>query len=326
MSPNPIIPSPRFALTRSFFCGIGLLVSLLTASIVYEAFLIAVVFAPPGSGPWSRFSEEFKVWCFSYDSRTGGMEWGAVWVMLLEPMFLAGIAVFIYRSNLLTLLRPSGMLAHWRAATGGAIVTSLAILGLVEYGQPTPEIALPFPGERIRTKIESPVIQLTDQRGESINLADLKGRVVLVTGVYAKCSTSCPEILRQVKDLLDSMPEEDRQHFAVFALSLNPEYDTAQLMNAVATAYGFSYPTFRYLNGDVATMRELLTRMQFSPILNKETGVIDHANLFILIDADGRIAYRFNLDKRHQPWLREAATQLIREAAERRLSAARLER
>ena len=95
---------------------------------------------------------------------------------------------------------------------------------------------------------------------------------------------------------------------------LNPEYDTSDLMMAVASAYGFTHPEFRYVNGDPAVMRDLLTRMQFSPVKNPETGAIDHANLFIVVDPQGRIAYRFNLDPRHRSWLREAVISLTAEA------------
>jgi protein SCO1/2 len=322
MNSRPSVPNRFLAGARQFLSGTGLPVFLLSATLVYEAFLIAVVFAPPGSGPWSRFSEEFKVWCFGYDSGTGGMEWGEAWAMLLEPLFLASLAVILYRGNLRTLLRPGGIRGQWRAATGGTVVASMAIFGLVGYGKPEPEAARPFPGERIRTRIEAPEIRLTDHRGKAVDLDDLRGRVVLVTGVYAMCSTSCPEILREVKALTDSLPEAQREHLSVLALSLNPEYDTARLMSAVASGYGFSYPEFRYLNGDPEVLRELLTRLQFSPVRNEETGLIDHANLFLLIDADGRIAYRFNLDPRHRPWLEEATSQLIQEAAARNPGAA----
>ena len=63
-------------------------------------------------------------------------------------------------------------------------------------------------------------------------------------------------------------------------------------------------------------MRPVLRGFQFSARRNPETGVIDHANLFILIDAEGRVAYRFNLDPRHQGWLREAVLALATEVPE----------
>jgi cytochrome oxidase Cu insertion factor (SCO1/SenC/PrrC family) len=67
------------------------------------------------------------------------------------------------------------------------------------------------------------------------------------------------------------------------------------------------------LNGEPARVLESLTQLGFARVRNAETGVIDHANLFLVLDAGGKIAYRFNLDPRHKAWLKEAVVSLARE-------------
>jgi protein SCO1/2 len=290
---------------------------LLAAVVVYEAFLLAVVFAPESTGAWGGFAREFKQWCFRYDARTGGMEWAAVWVMLVEPAFVLAVALFLWRRG----LRPLGSLAGWRrhasAAVAGAGAAGIAMAGLFAYGRPDADAdaPLPFPGERIRTHLAAPDFLFADQRELPFTLAELKGRVVLVTGIYAMCSTSCPEILRETKALLESLPPEVRAHVSVVAVSLNPEDDSPQLMQLVTEAYGFKHPEFRYLNGPPAGMHAVLTQLGFAAVKNPRTGVIDHANLFLVLDARGEIAYRFTLDTRHRPWLRDALLALAGEAA-----------
>jgi protein SCO1/2 len=140
--------------------------------------------------------------------------------------------------------------------------------------------------------------------------------VVLITGIYAMCSTTCPQILIETKKLIESLPAAARDRLSVVALSLNPEYETTDLMAALASGYGFKHPEFRYLNGEPDLMHRVLEQLQFARVRNAETGLIDHANLFILLDAQGRIAYRFNLNPRHQVWLREGILSLVTEAAE----------
>jgi len=299
---------------RDFFNGAGLPVCLLAVAVVYEAFLLAVIFAPEGSGPWSRFSEEFKIWCFSYNPATGGMRWGAAWLMIFEPAVLALITVFFYRKNLWESGLAGSFRRHWRAALSGGVLTALALLGLTGFsGTPASEAALPFPGERIRTQLRPPKIHLTDQDGREVSLEALRGRVVLITGVYAACSTACPQILQTMKRVTDSLPEALRENFVAIAISLDPENDSSWMMRAIAEAY-FPASRFHYLNGDVKTVRAILEHMGFSAVRNEETGAIDHANLFILVDAEGRIAYRFGLDPRHESWINEAAAQLLAEA------------
>jgi protein SCO1/2 len=301
----------------SFLSGPGLAVFVTTSVIVYEVFLLAVIFAPGSLGAWSAFSEEFKIWCFNYDPRTGGMEWMAVVIMLAEPAFIAGLLLGLARFCRARQDAAPPRARFLRAASAGFAVGLAACVTLYAYGRPDPdaEVLPPFPGERIRTQIVPPDFRLTDHRGASAGLADFRGKAVLLTGVYTLCSTSCPEILVQLHELVAGLPAEAKANLQLAALSLNPEYDTAALMGAVAEAYGLDYPGFRFLNGDPFVMAPLLRDLQFSPRRNPETGLIDHANLFILLDAEGRIAYRFNLDRRHRDWLRAAVLALTAEAA-----------
>ena len=302
--------------TRRFFLGAGLPVFLLAAVLVYEAFLLALVFAPEGEGWWGAFAREFRIWCFSYDPRTGGMEWSAVGMMVLEPLFVVIVALVLWRHALGTLRSVAVLLSHWPPAVAGMGAAAAAALLLLRFGGVNTEQVLPpFPGERIRTQLIPPAFRLTDQTGRECRLEDLRGRVVLITGIYAMCATSCPQILIETRKVIESLPPESRDRLSVVALSLNPEYDTSELMAGLAAGYGFAYPEFRYLNGDPALMHDLLEQLQFARVRNPENGLIDHANLFILLDAHGAIAYRFNLIPRHQAWLREGIVSLTAEAA-----------
>ncbi len=325
--PGSAPPPPSFHGLRrlggaagAFLSGPGLAVFVTTSVVVYEAFLLCVIFAPPTWGAWSTFSEEFKIWCFNYDPRTGGMEWMAVLIMLAEPAFIAGLLLGLARFCRARASTTLSFRHHLRAAGAGLAVGLVSAGGLYAYGRPSAaaDVMPPFPGERIRTQLTPPSFTLTDHRGAAASLDQFRGKAVLLTGVYTLCSTSCPEILVQIHELVAELPSAAKEHLQLVALSLNPEYDTDAMMGAVAEAYGLEYPGFRFLNGDPFVMNPLLRDLQFSPRRNPETGLIDHANLFILLDADGRIAYRFNLDRRHRDWLRAAVLALTAEAAERK--------
>ena len=200
MTPDPNHATPL----RRFFTGTGLPLFLLSAAIVYEAFLLAVVFAPESTSAWGGFAREFKQWCFRYDPRSGGMEWAAVWVMLVEPAFVVLVALFLWRRGLRPLRTLVGWRRHASAAGAGVVTAGFAMTALFAYGRPSAnaDAPLPFPGERIRTHLSVPAFRFVDQRGLPFSLEELRGRVVLITGIYAMCSTSCPEILQETKALL----------------------------------------------------------------------------------------------------------------------------
>ncbi len=293
---------------RRFFCSSAFPAYVITLAVIYEVFLLLIWIAPEGFGFWSDFSTDFKVWCFSYDPKTGHLEWISVWIMFAEPLFITGLILLIWNSSLRQLTTLNG----WRTQAGpvgGALVTLLLILGgMMLYAQmdADPKAPQPFPGERIRTRLDPPSFTLNDQRGNPCSLDDLRGKPVLITGIYALCSQSCPEILLQIRSTLDALPEAIADELQILAISLNPEYDTPQLMDSIASANNFNYPHFRYLNGEPDQVRSILSRLQFSTYLNPETGFIDHNNLFILIDPEGLIAYRFSLNPEHRSWLGDA--------------------
>ncbi|BET66818.1 hypothetical protein ASA1KI_17360 [Opitutales bacterium ASA1] len=300
-----------------FFTGPGFVGFMLAATMLYEAFLAAVLLVPDAAGAFGAFATEFKIWCFSYDPRTGGMAWAAVWIMMLEPVFIAALVALLWRRAVRRLCSRAGLGEHWRAVCAGLVAAALAIGGMFVVGDaeasegPPP----PFPGERIRTALEAPEFSFGDQHGAAFGLGDARGRVVLMTGIYAYCATSCPEILRELQALQETLPREVRDRLTVVALSLSPEYDSEIMRQRIAEGYGQEYPHFRYLNGEPDAMHDVLTRLGFARVRDYRTGVITHTNLFIVVDAQGRIAYRLSLDERLRPWLREAVTALAGEAA-----------
>jgi len=57
----------------------------------------------------------------------------------------------------------------------------------------------------------------------------------------------------------------------------------------------------------------VLDAMQIARQRDPETGVISHANLFLLVDREGRLAYRLGLGERQQRWLTSALRVLLNE-------------
>ena len=315
---EPVTALHRASAGERFLTGPGLPVFLLTALAAYESFLLLTIFGPTDGGLLGDFVRDFQLWCYQGDPRTGGISWPAVSVMMLEPVFIVGAAALLWRQVFIQLLHVRPWITHAKAAFTALGLITACIAGLVFYARADAaraQILPPFPGERIRVRLDLPDQPFVDQKGSSFRFGDLRGRVVLVTGVYVTCSVSCPAIFQELKKIIGELSAADRAEFSVVALSLNPEYETADLMNAVAEGRGFTYPTFRYINGQKpAAMHDVLTRLQFSATRNSQTGVIDHANLLLLVDRSGQIAYRFTLDPRHRAWLREGLRALLHDA------------
>jgi len=165
----------------------------------------------------------------------------------------------------------------------------------------------------LRTTYEAPQFSLTDQDRETIDLAGFRGNVVVLTAIYASCPHTCPAILSQVRAAIDDLSREEREDLRVIAVTMDPTRDSPDVLRELASNHGMPSTLYHLVTGDPTDVERLLDRMQIARERDPETGVISHANLFLLIDRDGRIAYRFGLGERQQRWLTSALRILLGE-------------
>lgn len=172
---------------------------------------------------------------------------------------------------------------------------------------------LAFPAESIRTQDPAPSIELTNHLGEAYNLESAQGDVVMITAVYATCPHTCPAIIRQAKKASEELDPKFRRDFRVLGITMDPENDTPEALAELAEMHGLEAPLFQFLTGDPEEVNSLLDELGFPRERNLETGEIDHANMCILIDRDGKIAYRLTLGEKQELWLQSALNVLLEE-------------
>lgn len=279
-------------------------------------FMTAVLVVPVPTGPAAAFAESFKIWCFGYDPATGTFEWVYVWMFLIQPLLMIGIIMMIWGGTMRD-ARSAGArrVAPYMLVPCALVLVGAAMLVRADAQATTDLAAYDFPGERIRTSYHAPAFTLTDHRDRSVKLSDLTGRPVLVTAVYTSCGMSCPRILNEVRRTIAHLDEADKRQLSIVVLTLDPTTDTPEVLAALARAHSLVDDQIHFLTGSVEAIDETLRAYSFGRSKNLETGVIDHANLFVLLDAEGRVAYRFTLGERQRDWMAEAVEQLIAESA-----------
>ena len=285
----------------------------LCALVFYQVFVALMAFAPEATGVWGDFIEDFRQRCFKFDPKGGWMELSSVWVMLAEPLPLQVIFVLVWRSQLRELWQRQRRALFPLAGSALLLVVAMAfsLLGLGRVQSKPAE--LPFPADRLRSALPMPAFALTNQDGQPVSLSDFKGQVVLVTAVYATCTTTCPMMLTKVRTVLDQLSPEERKQMAVVAFSLNPESDTRELRAITSNIYGMKAPRFHFVSGVPAEVNALLDKLNVARTRDEATGQIMHSNLFFLLDREGRIAYRLSLSQNEQSWLISALRVLLAE-------------
>lgn len=305
-------PQPGFiaALVRFFgswrfaAIGLGLLGTL-------ELLLAGMLFVPAGEAGLGAFAEEFRVWCFGLDPATGSVEFGYVLTMLTSPVMMSLVLVGVWGAELGRARRRGERLSRPVLAGGGLALLSVAGLGLL--GSTPDRGDLPFPAASLRTAIPMAEIDLIDHERRPFRLSDQRGRVVLLTAIYSSCGNTCPHILNGAKDAIAALSAAERADLVVAAVTLDPATDTPEQLAGTLEARELDPEVFRLLTGEPARVEATLDRMGIRRTRDPVSGVIDHANLFLLVDREQRLAYTLTLGERQERWLVAALHELLAE-------------
>jgi protein SCO1/2 len=284
----------------------------LSLLVLWEVVLVGLLLAPGGTTGLGAFADEFRVWCYGYDPATGRYDPGFVMGMLGPPVMLAGLFALFWYEPLRELWRRPAALVAPVACAGLLVAVGAAGLGLLAGDEPAADLA--FPAEALRTAHRAPELRLTNQAGEPVDLASMRGSVVVLTAVYASCPHTCPAILTQARETLADLDASERADVRVVAVTIDPENDSPEKMAELARMHSLELPVYNLVTGDPPEVERVLDEMSVARVRDPETGVIEHPSLFLLLDREGRLAYRLGLGELQQRWLLAALRTLIGEA------------
>jgi protein SCO1/2 len=305
--------SKQLEVLRNFLTGAAFPTFALSLLICWVIFLIAMLLTPADASGLGAFAEDFRIWCFGYDPATGRTDAAYVMSMIVPQFMIGSFIAYFWWEPLRELAKQPRRIARYLGVA--ALLVAGASVGFAFSAERTPKGELPFPAEELRTAYAAPQFALTNQLRETVGPAAFEGDVVVLTAVYASCPHTCPLILSQAKGAIAELSPEEREDLRVIAVTLDPERDSPEVLHELAEKHGMKSPLYNLVTGDPTEVEPLLDRMEIARRRDPETGIINHANLFLLIDREGRVAYRLGLGERQQRWLTSALRVLLREEA-----------
>jgi protein SCO1/2 len=128
--------------------------------------------------------------------------------------------------------------------------------------------------------------RLRDQDGHPFELASTRGRVVALTFVHSRCTSTCPVTLQTIRGALDDLQDQgaDTSQVDVVAVSVDPDADTPKRVRRFLAKQ--RTPFVRYVSGPRAKLRPIWKRYGIAPQGN---GQEDHSAFVLLVDRRGII-------------------------------------
>jgi len=192
---------------------------------------------------------------------------------------------------MLTLAASNPCAAHGCLPWFWALALSLAAGSL--YAEPAPtaydaDAAV----SRSQAAIGSPLtsLELTDSRGQTVNLADFRGQPLLVSMIFTSCHHVCPAITRHLATAVDAAREAlGDDSFRVVTVGFDTPVDTPEAMRLFAQRQGVGDRNWAFLSGTPESMARLVENVGF--VYFPSPRGFDHINQVTLVDRNG-VIYR----------------------------------
>ena len=229
--------------------------------------------------------------CFG--SMRGGLPDAGGWILLIgEPIGMAVVLAALWGDSLKRNFEWIRARRGWLIGAACAAVVTLGFfttLGLrVARAQSlSPTEFEVVPGGFQKVDRPAPPLMLVDQHGQPTSLSGLRGENVLLAFAYGHCATVCPAIVSELR----VARRESKTDARIVILTLDPWRDTPERLPTLATHWQLAERD-QVLSGTVEDVERTLDALAIGRKRNETTGDIDHGTTVMLIDADGRIAWR----------------------------------
>ncbi|MDT0554055.1 SCO family protein [Urechidicola vernalis] len=160
-----------------------------------------------------------------------------------------------------------------------------------------PKIVDNFKKVELHTFSKVPNFEFVDQHNKTVTNQTYNGKVYVLEFFFTTCPTICPIMNKKMIEVQNEF--FGNPNFGVASVSINPDYDTPEVLNAYAKEYGVNSPNWHMLTGKPKEVVYDLSNngfKLFAGIAGEEVGGFEHSGLFALVDKNGYIRSRYDKD------------------------------
>jgi protein SCO1/2 len=135
-----------------------------------------------------------------------------------------------------------------------------------------------------------PHFALTERDGSEVGLAELAGAPWVADFVFTRCQLVCPRLTEKMAELRRRLG--DRSRVRSVSITVDPEFDTPEVLARYAREHGIEGGDWLFLTGDKPAVRRLIREGFLLPVEDAPEVArmpILHSDRFVLVDSEGRI-------------------------------------
>jgi protein SCO1/2 len=150
-----------------------------------------------------------------------------------------------------------------------------------------PDAPIAAPKERLHVGDALPEFRLTDQFGSTVELADLRGKVVAIDFIYTRCPL--PDVCPRLSANFATLQRRFHSDVMLLSVTVDPDYDTPVVLAGYAKRWTAdrvnNAAVWRFLTGEIGPLAAALGEVYWS-----DEGSIGHNSTTSIVDRHGRLA------------------------------------
>jgi len=145
------------------------------------------------------------------------------------------------------------------------------------------------------TRFPAPTFTLTDQQGRTVSLAGLRGHTVVLTFLDPVCTTDCPTIAQNMRQVDQAVGQPSRTVFV--AVAANPIYHDQAVLRAFDAQEGLNtLSNWLFLTGSPAQLSRVWAHYGIEVETVGAGGMVAHTDNAYVIDSSGQVRYQVGTD------------------------------
>ena len=140
----------------------------------------------------------------------------------------------------------------------------------------------------------APEFSLINQYGTQFDSSRLAGQIYVVEFFFTTCPSICPIMTQNLLKVQRAFSDESR--VSLISVTINPTYDTSEVLSQYAQKYGITHPNWFLLTGaqdDIYDMANKGFNLYVGPGAAIDGG-FEHSGFFALVDEQGMIRSRYD--------------------------------
>lgn len=127
-----------------------------------------------------------------------------------------------------------------------------------------------------------------NQDGETIKLADLKGKTTVMVMIYTSCKLACPRLVANMKQIEKEIKTSNIPKVSLVLVTIDPKVDTPEILKKFAKTNGMDAEQWVFLRGNEETTQELANVLSMK---YKQISPIDfsHSNIITIFNPSGQM-------------------------------------